>query len=438
MCTMGAVDDAPRRQYRRERDRLERARDDGDISDAEYDTITEFLDKCDERISRVSLRGESAKSPSTLREYGKRLRVTAKRLEPDLTEASAEQINMMWDNWRRGTHPDVKDDGVSQNTLNAYQGALRKMAEQMDLPYEKDEITMVAPEKSQVDPRDLLDKEDIDAMREATKHPRNRALLDFLIWTGQRIRAVQTIRIKDVNLDEGVFYLNTDVEGLKGADGKRPLLLAESSLREWINKYHPAPNDPDAYVFCPRSDSSDKNQGAQPIARQTVNRILKDIAERADVHKPVNPHQFRHHFVTVAKKHYDLDDMTIKGLIGHQPHSRVMEETYAHLKDDDHVRAAQAAMGTRDPELEEDDPLGFDEHCDNCGEPLPEDAAACHNCGVVAQPDAQHAIDIIEDKKMKTATQIDPENTEALEALKRIATAFEDNPELLLKQLEEM
>jgi integrase/recombinase XerD len=414
---------------------LDDARENGDITEDEHEAIVAFLNKCDRDISRTSLTGEKDKAPSTLREYCKRLRLVSRRLDADLTEASDEDINLLWDRMATGEHEDVREGGVSTNTINAYQSAVRKFVEHGEChDYEKEAITMVTPEKSQVDTRELFEPEDIDAMRDAVDHPRNRAILDLLIWTGQRIRAVQTLRIKDVDLDQGVFWLNDDAEGLKGADGKRPLLGAEAAMRDWINKYHPAPNDPDAYVMCHRNDSSGKAGGHRPISRKAISRILKDIADRAGVDKPVNPHQFRHYFVTIAKTKYGLDDMTVKGLIGHRLDSRIMEETYAHLQDEDHIREAQKQMGNREPE-EQEDPLSPD-LCPNCDEPLAQGAKACPSCGVTFTPDARSAKDTVKETTHEGALAAEDEEEKA--AVDAVKSMLDENPELAVTLAEEL
>lgn len=84
---------------------------------------------------------------------------------------------------------------------------------------EKEEFVMLSSEKTSVDERDMFTKADVKALRGACDHPRNRALLEMLIYCGQRINALLTLRIKDIPKTEdgsleGVFYLNPDSGGL--------------------------------------------------------------------------------------------------------------------------------------------------------------------------------------------------------------------------------
>lgn len=45
-----------------------------------------------------------------------------------------------------------------------------------------------------------------------------------------------------------------------------------------------------------------------------------------------------------------MDDSAVKHLIEHCERSNIMETTYRHLSDDDHIKAAEEALGLRDEE----------------------------------------------------------------------------------------
>lgn len=156
------------------------------------------------------------------------------------------------------------------------------------------------------------------------RHPRDKCLFELLIFTGQRIRVVRTLRVKDVDTDDGVFWINEDVNGTKGAEkneNKRPLLGAKRGVYDWL-QYHPtkAPDD-DLITIRP---SANRGTPGDNLHQSTLNRILKGIAEDAGVAdtKNVHAHLFRHYFVTVAKRDYGLDNDTIEHLVGQQPEAK--------------------------------------------------------------------------------------------------------------------
>lgn len=117
-----------------------------------------------------------------------------------------------------------------------------------------------------------------------------------------------------------------------------------------------------------------------------------------------------------------MDDATVKHLIGHSPDSDVMERTYSHLSDEDHIRAAEEAAGIREPS--KDSSLSPD-IC-HCGEPLPEAAAACPRCGTVYRPDAKASMDQIEDDLKQDYRDTDPEDEETLDQLDAVDKLLDD------------
>ncbi len=425
--------DSPEKLYRDARTRLTNAHDDDTISTSEYESIIEVLDAYDERRPSTPKPrwADSHKKLRTLREYANRLRTIATRLDEDLTDATANHINRLWDDMGTGLHPDVKDDGVSTNTLNAYQSAARCYFEYHDHGPEKEDVAMVSTDKTRVDGREVFDSDDVDAMRDAIDNSRDRCIFELLIYTGQRIRALQTLRIKDVDLEDSSFYLNGDDGGLKGAEGKRPLLGAEGAVRDWLAD-HPNPNNPDAYLITHRPAYKKDVDGSDPLTQRSINRALKRIAENADVDKPANAHQFRHHFVTICKTKYDMDDSTIKGLIGHRADSQVMETTYAHLQDEDHKKAAEIALDLRDPD--DDGNPHSPEICTNCKNPLPPNAKACSNCGSDLRPDSKSVRDEIRKRTFGDKGNID--STKQEQIIDVFFQMMEEHPEEVMERVD--
>ncbi|MGB9930851.1 tyrosine-type recombinase/integrase [Haloarcula amylolytica] len=428
--------DSPQNLLRQARESLKTARDEGRISEDEFGVIAEIVNAYDEdRPSTPPPEGESHNEGTTLKAWCNRLRLVAERLEVDLIKATEDDINQLWDDILSGQHPDVKDSGLSPNTVTARQSTVRRFYEFHDnLGVDPEQLSVIAPEKDNVDERDVYDSDEIDAMRNCINHPRDKCLFDLLVYTGQRLRAVQTLRVKDVDVDDGTFFLNNDAGGLKGADGKRPLLGAEASVREWLD-YHPNP-EPDAYLITQRTDYRADADGSEPLTQKSIRRLLDRIVDDAGVDKPSNPHNFRHSFVTIAKRDYGMDDSTIKGLIGHRLESRVMEEVYSHLKDDDHVRAAQEATGIREPD--EESPLSPD-FCPTCDEPLPDGAKACSRCGLVFTPDAQSAKEQMEQDLHESKGEARAKDDEvAQEAIEHLKAEISENPELMHELLDEL
>jgi len=438
-----------RQKYREGKQTLRRAVEAGYVDETDEQLILELCAAYDpeDMTAQRPNDGEhyndtKAKKPNTLLYWLQHLKRVAERIgyEPyntTLAEASANDINQLMTDLRAGRHPDVKDSGLANNTIRNQQGCLRRFYRYHNsLGVDDGDIALIQGDDTHVDDRDMLTRDEIDALRENANHPRDLAILDLLLYTGQRNTAIRSLRIKDVDLENGVYYLNGEAEGLKGADengNKRPLLGAVGSIREWL-RYHPFPDNPDAYLITPKPRYSNPEPDKM-VSRNTLQYALKNIADKAGVDKPVHPHALRHNFVTIAKRDYGMDDATVKHLIGHSPDSNVMETTYAHLSDEDHIKNAEVAAGIRDPNEEST----LTPKICHCGEPLPQHAKACPRCGTVYTPDAKTVQEQIQGDMKESYKQTDPDDDETMEELEAIDDLLDD-PEvkqLLLEKLTE-
>lgn len=365
-------------------------------------------------------------------------RLTVFARERNLTTATAEELQSDVQAMHDGSFPHVKDRGLTKGTLRAYQAALRKFyGYHTEYSVESNEIFLFDKETPSVDPHDMLTKEEIHEARDACTNPRDLLIFDLLLYTGQRREAIRTLRLKDVHPEDGTYWLNPDVDGLKGAqdrNGKRPLLGAKATVQNWLD-YHPDTSDPENYLITARPSYSRPNP-AEPVSGETIRAVMQRIKDETDISKPMHPHMLRHNFVTIAKRDYDLPDDTVKYLIGHNPDSTVMETTYAHLSGDDHVQRAEEAWGIREPV---DESILTPEICRVCGNPLEPSAKACSKCGTVYTPDAQESKEQIEEDLKQSYRETEPDDMETMDKLDTLDDLLDD-PEVqaaLLKKLGE-
>ncbi|QCC48135.1 tyrosine-type recombinase/integrase [Halobellus limi] len=307
----------------------------------------------------------------------------------DYLNTTAKEINDLAADMDTGLHPESPDGGYSRQTVNKFLCAAKAFYHyHSDLGIAHGEVDMFKKaNRPAYDDRDMFTREEINALRDAMPDTRWRALLEMMIFTGQRIHAIMTLRIKDIDVNEGVFYLNDDEYGLKGADKrglKRPLLGARAYVRDWL-QYHPRKDDPEAPVFI-GDPSNAHTKFDQPMNTSSIRRGLRKAAEKAGIKKDVKPHKMRHYFVTVMKRDHGLDDDTIKFLLGHAKDSNVMSTTYQHISADDYVKSAEAAFGIGD---DDDGSPVVPELCPTCGRTLKSTDKACSNCGELITPDAQ-------------------------------------------------
>lgn len=420
--------DDPDHKYQVERQRVK----DSDLSPTDTEAILRFLAAFDENdLSESYTNGDGETetlSYNSLENYGRAMRLIAKESDRELLDHDLASLKDVFTTFL---------DNLSKQTVRQRQAAAIKFYRFHETGVDPEEIPLTQTDNdSAVDERDMFTREEIHRMREACDNLRDRCLLELLVYTGQRIRAIQTLRLKDIDLEENIYYLNTDELGLKGAEKtgkKRPLLGAEAAVSDWID-CHPTGDSAD-YLITALPSATNTGDPGEYLSLPAIRNRLWAIAERADVYdketgegKPPNPHNFRHYFVTVCYREYDMDASTIKFLIGHGQDSTVMETTYQHLTDEDHINAARRKADSG-REAEEKEGSLTPETCPTCRENLPPQAKACSNCGQVFTPDARSAQEKIQqdaDEKREEADDIDV--LKAVEIIKRVQ---EENPELL-------
>jgi integrase len=431
----------PRDRLANEKERIRSLPDDGYSAEI-ADALLEFGEALDSEKVRHKYHDENGNvktlKPRSIDRYLSCMRLCVKDgLDP--FDTTAEEFNALMDRMH-------DDDGKAKTTVQGYQAAGEAFFRYHDKLGVDPEAINHYGERSEPrhDERDMFTPEDIEALRKACGETgmtnRNRALLELLIFTGQRIGALVTLRIGDVEFGEGnhgYIYLNEEYDkengGLKGAlnrGKKRPMFGATKYVRDWI-QYHPEGGDdpdPDAWLFI-GDPSHWKTDPDDHWAKVSADHVLRRIGEYADIDKPVNPHNFRHYCATVLYRDYDLDRDTIRMLLGHVRGSSALEEVYSHLFEEDYIERAEEQMGYR--EKKDENPF-TPETCPTCGNLLGDDDKACSSCGNVFAPDAESVVLDEADDKIRQSYQ-DAENPEELAQVQQaddILNAVKDDDEL--------
>ena len=384
----------------------------GTISRTDADAILEYMDARDEQVFTTNSDAvKTTDSGHSLRSYTSTLRTTAERLDGDLVDATPDEINQLMQDHLTGDHPAIKSGGLARNTVSSYQGILRSFARYHHGDDAAREVNVLPPEQNGADPEEMVySDEEIAAMRDATDSYRNRALLEFLLGTGQRIRVVETLRIGDVDLENRRYDLPKDEDGLKNADRygrRRGFYTAQTAMRDWLRN-HPAKDDPDAYVFAHLPSWSRSDVGEQ-LSPQQIGRLLKGIAERAGLERDaVRAHKFRHTWVTIAKLDWGLTDSEIKRNLGHAKGSNVMATTYSWLDDEDVISSIESKIGIGEDD-DADTGVLTPTICDVCSTPLQKGWVACPRCEEPLVPSVGEFDERADAATAETITDPDPD-----------------------------
>jgi integrase/recombinase XerD len=177
------------------------------------------------------------------------------------------------------------------------------LREEQGLNYSKyeypDEVKWINTGKKQNKkklPNELLNIEDIKKLAEKANNLRDRAIILSIYESGARIGEILNIRIKDLENDKYGSLIN-----LSGKKGPRKIRIIASSpgINNWLLE-HPNRQNKNAFLFC---GIWGKKRGEE-IGYNTINKLLKETAEKANINKPVNPHHFRHSRATELAKSF--------------------------------------------------------------------------------------------------------------------------------------
>ena len=217
-----------------------------------------------------------------------------------------------------------------------------------------------------IKPQDILTEEEIQALINASDHPRDQALI---YESAARAEEALGLKVDSIQFDkyEGIVTL-------EGETGARRIRLVNSIpyLQAWLN-VHPLRNNPKASLWIARGTT--KN-----IGYHNLYKLLKKLKRRSDIRKPVRPHLLRHARLTEMAKH--LTDAQLKTFAGWAVGSR-MTGTYVHLSGKDLDKPILEMHGLV---MEEEKPKVTaltPRKCVRCKKDNPATAMHCQFCGMM-------------------------------------------------------
>ncbi|MDK2834247.1 MAG: integrase/recombinase XerD [Methanolobus sp.] len=223
---------------------------------------------------------------------------------------------------------DVKK--LSAGSLWNYKKLIKKLMRWMhnDEPPKWVRDLKLNKEDSPVQPSDLLTQKEFDALLEACRHPRDKAIISVLADSGMRIGALASCRIKNVEFNQygAIIYISKTSKSKKTTPAKGiPITWSTGYLNQWLS-IHPLKDDPEAPLWVTR----DKNM--EPLSYKSMRKTIADIGVKAGIKKRVNPHSFRHLAIT----HWILDgynEQEIKHRAGWSKGSSQMFKIYGNFTD---------------------------------------------------------------------------------------------------------
>lgn len=271
--------------------------------------------------------------------YLQKVSLAARLLGKDFREATEDDLRALVRALRARPH-------VSEGTLDIYRVTLRRFYKWLlggNDAYPPQIKWWKAPRDSghiKLRAEDLLTPEDIQNMISYCRSARDRAILSVLYEGGFRIGELASMRVDSVVFDDkGVRVRVT------GKTGERMARLFQVNyLVEWLRQ-HPLRQKPDAPLWC--STCQNPKTRGKPLAYPAIRAQLVDIAKRAGISKPVNPHSLRHATATRLVKLKVPREIRCRQM--GWTLSSTMDNRYVHLSGDDVDSALMEAYNLKAP-----------------------------------------------------------------------------------------
>lgn len=172
---------------------------------------------------------------------------------------------------------------------------------------------------------DILSFEEIERMIAAIdlskpEGGRNKAILEAMYSCGLRVSEVVSLKISCLYFDVGFIRV------IGKGDKERLIPIGKSAIK-YINLYRKNIR-PHVPVKKGQEDILFLNRNGSALSRVMIFLVIKDLAKKAEIHKTISPHTFRHSFAThLVEGGADL--RAVQEMLGHE--SITTTELYTHI-----------------------------------------------------------------------------------------------------------
>lgn len=291
------------------------------------------------------------------------LRVMAQLLNKNFEDANKQNIQVLVGKLERS-------DRFSKSTVRDLKLTLRKFFKWLrdtdEFPEEVKWFKTHIRYDGIKNPEDMLTEEEIQRMINICRNPRDRAFISTLYESGCRIGEILLMRINQVKFDQyGAQLL------VNGKTGFRRVRIIASApyLTDWINR-HPFKDNQKAFFWV--------NRNLNRMSYSSIKAMLQRIANRANITKKVNPHNFRHSRASYLANY--LTEAQMKEYFGWVQGSD-MASIYVHLSGRDVDNALLKVYGIENNN-EKQESILKPKNCLRCGEINQATNKFCNKCGM--------------------------------------------------------
>jgi integrase len=284
----------------------------------------------------------------------------------------------------------INDKDYTEHTRIDYLGTVKRLFKwlrnfegKQGLPEEVAWIkTTLKNDRKQL-PEDLLSQEEVEKMISCAEHIRDKALIATLFETGCRVGELASLRLKNVSFDK--YGAVITVNGKTGMRRVR-IIMYSQYLSRWLSE-HPDHDDPNAPLWVVIGTTKKvaksgnlkgyKFNWSYSLKHHTIMKAIQRAAEKAEIKKRVNPHNFRHSRATLLAN--KLTEAQLKEMFG-WAQSSDMAAVYVHMSGRDVDDALLKLHGLQ--QEEKDDEAAKAKRCARCKEINPPSSKFCGNCSL--------------------------------------------------------
>jgi site-specific recombinase XerD len=154
------------------------------------------------------------------------------------------------------------------------------------------------------------------------KSARDKAILELLFSTGLRVSELCSLT-NDIDFDADEF-------SIRGKGGKIRVVFISDSARSAIKKYLSLRKDMSDALFVQVGTELKNTDDIKPLARRSIERIVKQCAVKAGISRKVTPHVIRHCFATDLLSN-GADIRSVQMMLGHA--NIATTQIYTHITD---------------------------------------------------------------------------------------------------------
>ena len=169
---------------------------------------------------------------------------------------------------------------------------------------EKNPAVTINPIKYEKKERQAMSQIELEYIRKACNTEREKAIVEFLYSTGCRVSELCGVKKSDINWNQKSVHLYG-----KGKKHRTSYINAKSEVT--LLSYLESREDCNEYLFV-----SERKPHGQ-LKKNAIEKIVRQIVERANIDKHISPHVFRHTTASVSLQN-GMPIEEISKLLGHE------------------------------------------------------------------------------------------------------------------------